>query len=952
MNVGETFVKMALDDSSYKKGMAQAEKYTKKKATFLGNIFSGSFSVAAGIGIAKVFGLMKSSLSDLIMTAAQTETLNVAMLAVAHSTGQSRNAVEEQKRAIMDLGIAEQESSRITTRFMQAQLDLADASKIVRVAQDAGTIAGMNSSDAAMQMVEAIAKLRPELLSAFGMTRNLNDIYGDYARSVGKTTSKLTEIDKKQAMVNYIFKEGAKIAGSYEAAMGTFGKKLGSMEKLMLPKKLMQELKDALAAPLMLPVAGYVLDSIIDRLSAIKKWALDNKATLQLWGQTAVNVVSTIARGFTFVTNVFIKNWQAIKYTSVALLTYISLTKIAAAATTFFSTVSLTLNGSLVKQVPLFSWASRAIGIYRLQLHLASASGIVLTGVLARLRVAMYALWTSVGPLGWAILFISGAIAGGMALWNKYKKSLQKTGNIYDRMGPSTEATTEAFEEQTEALKEVSKAANKNLQSFDEVHQLQDDMAGTGEDLLDSLEDLELDAKPLGLDLSFDDLLQDIDTAKGSLSGFKTFLVDFWKESWVSWEETVQSWDWVDKFTNWIVDVGFDATTGKWSLKKVWTSWSDWVNSWGWVGKFSNWVVDTGFDATTGKWSMGKVWTSWSSWVRSWSWVNKFTNWIVDIGFDATTGKWNLFKVWGKFTDWVSSWDWVQKFSTWWNATMVDWWDNDVKPWFTIAEWVALYDNMLTSLQESWGKTKTWWDNTAFSKWWRESVAPWFTLDRWKKLFNTIPIEMKAAWNNVETWWNSSFLKKAYDWGRDLIQNLIDGVKGKIKDVKDAFTNVWETAKSALSGGSTSARAASGATSTYKTAMDKAFYEDHKEAINAIAKGRGVDLGVATDIYKANVHSFASGGITSGPMLAMVGDNPGGKEVISPIDTLADMLESAVYKAFVSAMKITQATSRSGAEGKTEVVLKLDNSVLARLQLPALSREAERQGFKLIPREV
>jgi len=139
-------------------------------------------------GIGALFGgiAVGRTIKDFVQTAARTETLAVAMNSVARASGYATAAVNEHKKAVMDMGIAEQESMQILTRFMQAQLDTADAAKLARVAQDAAVIANMNSSEAAEQMTEAIAKQRPVLLSQFGMTKNLNEIYKEYAARLGK----------------------------------------------------------------------------------------------------------------------------------------------------------------------------------------------------------------------------------------------------------------------------------------------------------------------------------------------------------------------------------------------------------------------------------------------------------------------------------------------------------------------------------------------------------------------------------------------------------------------------------------------------------------------------------------------------------------------------------------------------------------------------------------------
>ncbi|MGI6318451.1 MAG: hypothetical protein ACOX1J_06995 [Dethiobacteria bacterium] len=322
MLVGEVFARMGLDDKQYKKGLDRLEGVTQKKAMTLGSIFRGAFSFAIGIGVMQGFRSLGGAITDFINTAARTEVLNVAMQSVAKSSGYAITALYEQRKSVMELGIAEQEATQILTRFMQAQLDTADAAKLARVAQDAAVIAGYDSSQAAEQMTEAIAKQRPELLSAFGMTRNMNEIYNDYAKTVGKTRTQLSEAEKKQAMLKlHPGKEGEKIAGTYEASMGVVGKQISSLPRYW------DTLKNAIAKPLALPVISVIVDGITNSLKNAISWAETNTSTLQRWGQTAANVAGFIIRAFQNVSRVFIENWAMIKTVGTALLAYAAVTK-------------------------------------------------------------------------------------------------------------------------------------------------------------------------------------------------------------------------------------------------------------------------------------------------------------------------------------------------------------------------------------------------------------------------------------------------------------------------------------------------------------------------------------------------------------------------------------------------------------------------------------------------
>ena len=185
----------------------------------------GTGITAVGVGLTGL--LVKTGL-----TAARVEVLGTVMENVGRVSNISTDVLYEQEEVIKKLGITTRASRELLVRFMQSQLDVADASKIARVAQDLAVISGQNSSEAAETLTQAIVSQRPMLLRQFGIVQNLNDIYGKQAEVLGKTAEELTEVDKKQALLNTILEEGAKVAGTYEAAMGDVGKQISSLPRL------------------------------------------------------------------------------------------------------------------------------------------------------------------------------------------------------------------------------------------------------------------------------------------------------------------------------------------------------------------------------------------------------------------------------------------------------------------------------------------------------------------------------------------------------------------------------------------------------------------------------------------------------------------------------------------------------------------------------------------------
>lgn len=90
-----------------------------------------------------------------------------------------------------------------------------------------------------------------------------------------------------------------------------------------------------------------------------------------------------------------------------------------------------------------------------------------------------------------------------------------------------------------------------------------------------------------------------------------------------------------------------------------------------------------------------------------------------------------------------------------------------------------------------------------------------------------------------------------------------------------------------------------------------------------------------------SIPALAKGGITNGPTLAMIGDNPGGREVVSPLDDLQNIIASAVGSAMLNVLQFNQGQNKGDS---TEVVIQVDSVKFARVILPALRKEALRTG--------
>jgi phage-related protein len=100
---------------------------------------------------------------------------------------------------------------------------------------------------------------------------------------------------------------------------------------------------------------------------------------------------------------------------------------------------------------------------------------------------------------------------------------------------------------------------------------------------------------------------------------------------------------------------------------------------------------------------------------------------------------------------------------------------------------------------------------------------------------------------------------KFKDAGSSIMSKIIDGIKSAAGFIGNIASGIWDAVKQLLNG-----------------AIDK---------INAALEFKiSLPLGKSITINPPDIHHLANGGITTGPTLAVVGDNPGGREAVIPLN--------------------------------------------------------------------
>lgn len=216
-------------------GKAQKTEDSTRKVTRATDSANASFmSMANAVkALAASYAVLKLAqyVKEATMLAARYETLGVVMRVVGNNAGYSGAQMEVFAKGLEKAGISMIEARQTLTRMVQANLDLAQSHKLARVAQDAAVIGNINSSEAFQRMVYGIQSGQVEILRTIGINVNFENSYQKVAKATGRVTAQLSEAEKSQIRMNAVMDAGQRIAGTYEAAMGTAGKQVLSLQR-------------------------------------------------------------------------------------------------------------------------------------------------------------------------------------------------------------------------------------------------------------------------------------------------------------------------------------------------------------------------------------------------------------------------------------------------------------------------------------------------------------------------------------------------------------------------------------------------------------------------------------------------------------------------------------------------------------------------------------------------
>jgi len=223
----------------------------------------------------------KSWTIDAAKLAAHEARLEASTLALARAHGVSTAAALKAVEAVRQIGYHGEEALHTIARFIAADMDLAKAEGLAKLAKDAAAIENIPAAEALEKLLMAIEGGYSRGLRTMGIFVNLEK---ELTLEELRRNRALTEAEQKQVRYNAIMREGAKIQGAHAAASGEAEMMLQALGRQM------HELREQVGARFQTE-----FKDLINLLKDAAEWANANADTLAKFGRVAIEVATVLA---------------------------------------------------------------------------------------------------------------------------------------------------------------------------------------------------------------------------------------------------------------------------------------------------------------------------------------------------------------------------------------------------------------------------------------------------------------------------------------------------------------------------------------------------------------------------------------------------------------------------------------------------------------------------------
>jgi hypothetical protein len=226
----------------------------------------------------------------------ENEAALTGLRSVAVNTGLSFDVLKSQADKLESTGLMSIKGAASAEKNLAAtKMSLGEINSVMNALTDAAAFnrqGQLSLEEAIVGATQGIKNQNSIMVDNAGITKNVSIMYRDYAATLGKSASKLTEAEKSQAIINGVLSEAALFAGNAERSMTTYQGRLSKIDvQLTQTKRSLGTL-----------VAPYVVEGMERLTNRFSDFSKDNTMT------SMVKTLAVYFRDLTTVINTLTNN--------------------------------------------------------------------------------------------------------------------------------------------------------------------------------------------------------------------------------------------------------------------------------------------------------------------------------------------------------------------------------------------------------------------------------------------------------------------------------------------------------------------------------------------------------------------------------------------------------------------------------------------------------------------
>lgn len=196
--IAKLYAKIGVDSKEFERGM----KNVKNEL----NLGSQAFKAMAAVVSVQTVRALADYTVELAKVAAEHKRLDTSFRQLSKAPDAMLAAMKKASSGT----ISETQMILAANRAMLLGIsqDAEQLGKLMEVARFRGRAMGLSTQQAFSDIVTGLGRMSPLILDNLGITINAEQTFSDYAQSIGKAASALSDAEKKQALLNRVLSEG------------------------------------------------------------------------------------------------------------------------------------------------------------------------------------------------------------------------------------------------------------------------------------------------------------------------------------------------------------------------------------------------------------------------------------------------------------------------------------------------------------------------------------------------------------------------------------------------------------------------------------------------------------------------------------------------------------------------------------------------------------------------